>query len=530
MKTMNFSPTNFGSVSTSRSLSNFDSAPIVVDLPRQVAELHDLLPLDNQVGQRGSDDAGQQILLGDFAFLAAVHRAFFVGRLAVENVVVLGHAALEDEDLFLGELAFLDLADQVGELVDAALEGPQQGIGGTGQAALENAHRQACRGAVEQLGPVVDVPHVVGRLVVERLLADRPLGQVVAQRVGDALRIERLAVEADHLLLGAADEVGHAALGRILVERLERGKHLRLQQPPQGVVRIVLALVRRGGEQQQMVGCPRQRPRLIQAADAGQGLGQAVAIGLADAQVVAAVGRQLVGLVEDHQVVGHDAWLLQAGEHLRARQRVDADDDAVAAVADERVGVLGIGPGDDAELQAEERREFALPVADQAGGRNDQHPLDQAAGLALADVEARHDGLAGPGIVGQQEPQRGLLQHVLVDRDPLVRQRIDLRDLGGEGRVEHVAETQPLALGKDADHIRRSGEVGHRRPTGSAWASAPRRIVLVELEYLRPGEWRGFGLAVLPAIDGGEGHAQPCRQLDLRQARAGRGSCRMRAG
>ena len=103
-------------MSTSRSLSNFDSAPIVVDLLRQVAELFHKFTLDNQVGQRGGDDAGQEVLFGNFAFLAPVHCAFFVGRLTVENVIVLGHAALKDDDLFWGELAFLHLPDQVGRV------------------------------------------------------------------------------------------------------------------------------------------------------------------------------------------------------------------------------------------------------------------------------------------------------------------------------------------------------------------------------------------------------------------------------
>ena len=72
--------------------------------------------------------------------------------------------------------------------------------------------------------------------------------------------------------------------------------------------------------------------------------------------------------------------------------------------------------------------------------------------------------LPAPASSASRNRKRELLQHVLVDRNPLVRQRVDLRDLGGEGRVEHVAEAQPLALGEDADHIRRPREVGHRRP------------------------------------------------------------------
>ena len=51
--------------------------------------------------------------------------------------------------------------------------------------------------------------------------------------------------------------------------------------------------------------------------------------------------------------------------------------------------------------------------------------------------------LPATGVIGEKEAQRKLLEHVLVDSDPLVGQRIDLRDLRGERRVEHVAEAQP---------------------------------------------------------------------------------------
>ena len=147
---------------------------------------------------------------------------------------------------------------------------------------------------------------------------------------------------------------------------------------------------------------------------------------------------------------------------------------------------LASAPADNPELKTEQSRELAFPVADQSRRRDDQHPLNQAPGLAFTDVEARHDGLARAGIVGEQEPQRGLLQHVLVDRDPLVRQRVDLRDLGGEGRVEHVAEAESLALGEDADHIRRTREVDSRRPDGFGLNFGAGRILFVELQYLRP--------------------------------------------
>jgi len=230
----------------------------------------------------------------------------------------------------------------------------------------------------------------------------------------------------NHLLLRAADEVGLPALRRVFIEGFGRGEHLGLEQTPEGVVRIVLALVRRRRQQKDVVRRPRQPPRLVRAAHAGDGLGQLVALGLANTQIVAAIHRQLVGFIENHQVIRHHAWFAEAGEHARARERVHADDQAIAALADERVGVAGVRPGDDRELQAEQRGKLAMPVPDQTGGRDNEDALDEAAGLHLPDVQTRHDGLARTGIIGQQEPQGELLEHVLIDGDPLVRQRIDL--------------------------------------------------------------------------------------------------------
>src|SRR5690606_21091567 len=118
-----------------------------------------------------------------------------------------------------------------------------------------------------------------------------------------------------------------------------------------------------------------------------------------------------------------------------------------------------IRAGDDPELQAEERGEFALPIADQARGRDDENALHQTARPHLTDVEARHDGLARTGVIGQQEPQRELLEHVFVNGDALVRQRIDLRYLRGERWIEHVAEAKPLTFGKRPNDLGRTREI-----------------------------------------------------------------------
>jgi len=71
-----------------------------------------------------------------------------------------------------------------------------------------------------------------------------------------------------------------------------------------------------------------------------------------------------------------------------------------------------------------------------------------------------------------------------------------------------VAEAESLAFGEDTDDIRRTGEVDPRRPDGLGLVFGPRRILLVELQYLLPCEGRRLGLHILPSIDADEGHTQ----------------------
>ena len=74
-----------------------------------------------------------------------------------------------------------------------------------------------------------------------------------------------------------------------------------------------------------------------------------------------------------------------------------------------------------------------------------------AAGDQLLDEEPGHDGLAGAGVVGQQEAQRLAGQHRLVDRRDLVRQRLDQRGVDGEQRVEEVGQADAVGLGDEAE-------------------------------------------------------------------------------
>ena len=88
-----------------------------------------------------------------------------------------------------------------------------------------------------------------------------------------------------------------------------------------------------------------------------------------------------------------------------------------------------------------------FPVADQPRGRHNEHAADEPSGQHIAYVQAGHDGLAGSGIVRQQEAQRRLLQHVLVHGDALMRQRVDQRGFRSERGIEQMPVGEAMRLG-----------------------------------------------------------------------------------
>ena len=131
------------------------------------------------------------------------------------------------------------------------------------------------------------------------------------------------------------------------------------------------------------------------------------------------------------------------------------------------------GGGEDAELQAELLEELVPPLLDQAAGGDDQHAAGVGPHDELADVEAGHDRLAGPGVVGEDEPQRLAGQHRLVNGRDLVRQRVDVRGMDGHHRVEQEREVDPLGL---AGELERGG-VAVEGPGAFGRGEGDRRLV-----------------------------------------------------
>ena len=58
---------------------------------------------------------------------------------------------------------------------------------------------------------------------------------------------------------------------------------------------------------------------------------------------------------------------------------------------------------------------------------------------------------------------------MIVDRDPLMGERVDIGNLGGEHRVGEMAEGKPLSLDQCADHLRLRSEVQNDRCPFMRW-------------------------------------------------------------
>jgi hypothetical protein len=89
------------------------------------------------------------------------------------------------------------------------------------------------------------------------------------------------------------------------------------------------------------------------------------------------------------------------------------------------------------------QRSNSLPLHSERCGAEDEDALDGLAELQFLDEQPGHDGLAGAGIVGEQEAEPRLGQHLLVDGLDLVGKRADAGKADGELAV--VGGGQPDA-------------------------------------------------------------------------------------
>ena len=351
----------------------------------------------------------------------------------VRSVVVHPHGAeatlhAPDGEPRLGKLLFEPLAPPFEGLVDRGRRG--------GEPALQDLQGEAdvvpppAIGLREAADPVHLGPNVVGDGGVQGRLVGR---QLVLRGIGPPLRKQGPRVEAKQLLLREAahhvggvrvvDAVAEAAFEAVAVEQ----RHEELEV-------LLLAVVGRRGHEEEV------------AAALPEPLADSIAPGVADLAAEPG-GRHAVGLVADDEIPLrglHELLLklLVAGEHVQPR------DHAVAVVE----GVAGTRrldhvPGEDVELQAELLAKLVLPLLDEAPGRHDEAAFQVRTRDQLLDQQSRHDRLARPRIVGEQEAQRLARQHLAVDGGDLVGQRIDAAGVDGEIGVEVVRKRDAVRLG-----------------------------------------------------------------------------------
>ena len=238
--------------------------------------------------------------------------------------------------------------------------------------------------------------------------------------------------EIDHRLLGTAQVEGCPPAVHRLADRLDVGVGVGVEKLKEKAEIFRIALVR---------GC-RQQEHVVR--DIAKQFSELVA----QALVGLVRSRHPVRLIHDDQI---PMDLTQPGEDLLALGQVEGGDDSV--LLDPLVHaelVADVLTFEHEELRVELLLELALPLEGEVGRADDQDALGEAAQLELADEQARHDGLAGAGVVGQQEPHARELEQVVVDRLELMRKRIDARDREPEVGIELVGDAQGVGLQAEA--------------------------------------------------------------------------------
>ena len=288
----------------------------------------------------------------------------------------------------------------------------------------------------DPVGAVHLLAHVVGDRFVE---PGFPRGELVGDRVGAAFRKEGAPVETEQLLLG---EAAHHVRGVHLVDPLPESalEPVRVQKAHEELKVLLLAVVRGRGHQQEVPREPaRERPQLI-------------APGVPDLLAEEA-RRHAVRLVADDEVPFRRCLELRL-EVVVSRQHVEARDEE--RLLRERVAGrsrLDLLAAQDVEHEVELVRELVLPLLDQAPGGDDEAPFEAAPDEQLLDEETRHHRLASAGVVGEEKPERLAVQHRAVDRGQLMRERLDLRRVHRDVRIEEMREPNAKRLRGEPEEV-----------------------------------------------------------------------------
>ena len=173
----------------------------------------------------------------------------------------------------------------------------------------------------------------------------------------------------------------------------------------------------------------------------------------------------------------------------------------------------------DAEFEAELLEQLVPPLLDEAARGDDQDAAGVGPHDEFADVEARHDRLAGPGVVGQDEAERLAGKHRLVDGGDLVRQRLDVRGVDRHHRVEQEREVDALGLAGELERrpVAVEGPGAFNRRDADARFVGPAEKPLLRSAVGGPVEDLNGTLA--DRHDGGHGRHDRWLEADERQSR-----------
>src|SRR5262249_58639885 len=116
--------------------------------------------------------------------------------------------------------------------------------------------------------------------------------------------------------------------------------------------------------------------------------------------------------------------------------------------------LLVVAGMNDLEALAEESQKLILPLDGQWCRYDDEHALDRLAQLQFLDEEAGHNRLAGARIVGEEEPQPRLRQHLEVHGLDLMGQRAYPGEADCELTVVRVGQPDAGGLDEEAEPLR----------------------------------------------------------------------------
>ena len=363
-------------------------------------------------------------------------QAFALGVLKLFEFLQVGKVRRRGARQFLGALEALL------QPLGAVFQRSPHGVSAGGKAPLVQRHQEAdgagARVVALRRGAGTLPFHEAGDLLIQIELGavDGEGGGVRnsfgEHRLGGPRPIRLAFREVNHRLLGAAQVEGRALPFHGGTDRPHVGVGVAVEQLQKQREVLRVALVGRGGQEQEVVGAVAQQ------------LAQGVTLAL----VGLVARRHAVRLVNDDQVPMH---LPQPGQDVGALGEVERSDDlSVRHPLVDAELVAKVATLEDKEGFVELFLELALPLEGQVGRTDHENPFDEAAQLELADEQAGHDGLTGAGVVGQQETYAGQLEEVFVDGFQLVRQRIDARDGKPEIGVELVGNAERIRLQADS--------------------------------------------------------------------------------